>query len=124
MTGKAPIFSCFRLIISLMFKIINIRLKTCLDFSLNMLSFSSSISHQTLNVDITSPTFTDMNIRFAARRDGISGSVSTPNNGFLGLQLNGRVPSQMNARFYGRYPVSIINIAFFEKLNIFLIYLK
>ncbi|XP_053300740.1 apolipoprotein B-100-like [Pleuronectes platessa] len=63
-----------------------------------------SVSHQTLNVDITSPTFTDMHIRFAARRDGISGSVSTPHNGFLGLQLSGRVPSQMNARFYGRYP--------------------
>ena len=82
----------------------------------NMLSFSSSISHHNLNVDITSPTFTDMNIRFAARRDGISGSASTPHNGFLGLQLSGRVPSQMNARFYGRYPVSIINIAFLKSL--------
>ncbi|CAB1445172.1 unnamed protein product [Pleuronectes platessa] len=51
---------------------------------------SSNVSHHTLNVDITSPTFTDMHIRFAARRDGISGSVSTPHNGFLGLQLSGR----------------------------------
>ncbi|CAK6984137.1 apolipoprotein Bb%2C tandem duplicate 1, partial [Scomber scombrus] len=63
-----------------------------------------SVSRQTLNVDITSPTFTDMNLRYAARRDGISASVSTPSTGFLGLQFNGRIPSQMSARFYGRYP--------------------
>ncbi|XP_076612758.1 apolipoprotein Bb, tandem duplicate 1 [Chaetodon auriga] len=63
-----------------------------------------SPSHHTLNVDITSPTFTDVNIRYAARRDAISASVSTPSTGFLGLQVNGRVPSQMSARVYGRYP--------------------
>ncbi|XP_035473231.2 apolipoprotein Bb, tandem duplicate 1 [Scophthalmus maximus] len=63
-----------------------------------------SVSRHTLNVDITSPTFTDANLRYAARRDGISASVSTPSTGFMGLQLNGRVPSQMNARVYGRYP--------------------
>ncbi|XP_054474150.1 apolipoprotein B-100-like [Anoplopoma fimbria] len=61
-------------------------------------------SHHTLNVDITSPTFTDANLRYAARRDGITASVSTPSTGFLGLQLNGRAPSQMTARAYGRYP--------------------
>ncbi|XP_054474008.1 apolipoprotein Bb, tandem duplicate 1 [Anoplopoma fimbria] len=63
-----------------------------------------SYSHHTMNVDITSPTFTDANLRYAARRDGITASVSTPSTGFLGLQLNGRVPSQMTARIYGRYP--------------------
>ncbi|XP_070843707.1 apolipoprotein Bb, tandem duplicate 1 [Chaetodon trifascialis] len=63
-----------------------------------------SPSHHTLNVDITSPTFTDVNLRYAARRDAISASVSTPSTGFLGLQVNGRVPSQMSARVYGRYP--------------------
>lgn len=78
-----------------------------------MLCFSFSVSRHTLNVDITSPTFTDANLRYAARRDGISASVSTPSTGFMGLQLNGRVPSQMNARVYGRYPVSIIKISFF-----------
>merc|ERR1712035_222838 len=46
---------------------------------------------------------TDMNLRYAARRDGISASVSTPSSGFLGFQFNGRVP-QMSARVYGRYP--------------------
>ena len=69
-----------------------------------------SVSRHTLNVDITSPTFTDVNLRYAARRDGISASVSTPSTGFLGLQFNGRIPSQMSARVYGRYPVSIINV--------------
>uniref|UniRef100_A0A8C4GXR4 Vitellogenin domain-containing protein n=1 Tax=Dicentrarchus labrax TaxID=13489 RepID=A0A8C4GXR4_DICLA len=63
-----------------------------------------STSRHTLNVDITSPTFTDVNLRYTAGRDGISASVSTPSTGFLGLQLNGRVPSQMSARVFGRYP--------------------
>lgn len=77
-----------------------------------MLSFSFSSSRHTLNVDITSPAYTDMNLRYAARRDGFSASVSTPSTGFLGFQFNGRVPSQMSARLYGRYPVSIINMTF------------
>ncbi|XP_045898203.1 apolipoprotein B-100-like, partial [Micropterus dolomieu] len=63
-----------------------------------------SASRHTLNVDITSPTFTDVNLRYAARRDAISASVSTPSSGFLGLQFSGKVPSQMIARVYGRYP--------------------
>ncbi|XP_053737738.1 apolipoprotein Bb, tandem duplicate 1 [Synchiropus splendidus] len=58
----------------------------------------------TLNADITSPTFTDMNLRCVARREVVSASVSIPSVGFLGLQFNGRVPSQMSARIYGRYP--------------------
>ncbi|XP_067240099.1 apolipoprotein B-100-like isoform X2 [Chanodichthys erythropterus] len=57
----------------------------------------------TLNVDITSPTFTDVNIRYAARRDGISASVSTPTTGHLGFQLQGMIPSQINARLYSRF---------------------
>ncbi|KAK5879941.1 hypothetical protein CesoFtcFv8_023014 [Champsocephalus esox] len=65
-----------------------------------------SNSHHTLNVDITSPTFTDANLRYAAGKDGISASVSTPSTGFMGIQFNGRVPSQMIARVYGRYPSS------------------
>uniref|UniRef100_A0A3Q3G0R3 Uncharacterized protein n=1 Tax=Labrus bergylta TaxID=56723 RepID=A0A3Q3G0R3_9LABR len=51
-----------------------------------------------------------MNIRYAALRDGISASVSIPSTGFLGLKFNGRVPSQMSAKVFGRYPVSIIYI--------------
>uniref|UniRef100_A0A674EI87 Apolipoprotein Bb, tandem duplicate 1 n=1 Tax=Salmo trutta TaxID=8032 RepID=A0A674EI87_SALTR len=62
-----------------------------------------SVSRHTLNVDITSPTFTDVNFRYAARRDGVSASISTPSTGFLGLQLQGRIPSQLSARLYSRY---------------------
>ncbi|XP_077365952.1 apolipoprotein Bb, tandem duplicate 1 [Festucalex cinctus] len=65
---------------------------------------STSVSRQTMNVDITSPTFTDVNLRYAARRDVLSASLSAPSIGFLGLQMNGKVPSQMSARVYGRYP--------------------
>ncbi|CAN9507872.1 unnamed protein product [Ophioblennius macclurei] len=61
-----------------------------------------SASRHTLNVDITSPTFTDVNLRYAARRDGISASVSSPSAGFVGIQLSGRLP--LTARLYGRYP--------------------
>merc|ERR1719341_2308258 len=63
----------------------------------------SSDSRLTLNMDITSPTFTDASFRYAALTNGISASVSTPSTGFLGLQFHGKVPSQMNARLYGRY---------------------
>merc|ERR1719341_1838216 len=63
----------------------------------------SSDSRLTLNMDITSPTFTDASFRYAALTNGISASVSTPSTGFLGLQFQGKVPSQLNARLYGRY---------------------
>jgi len=66
-------------------------------------STDGSDSRLTLNMDITSPTFTDVNYRYAASKDGVTASVSTPSTGFLGLQLQGRVPSQINARLYGRY---------------------
>merc|ERR1719187_2671285 len=57
----------------------------------------------TLNMDITSPTFTDVSFRYAASRDGLTASLSTPSTGFLGLQAQGRVLSQLNGRVYGRY---------------------
>uniref|UniRef100_A0A671WBY7 Apolipoprotein B-100-like n=1 Tax=Sparus aurata TaxID=8175 RepID=A0A671WBY7_SPAAU len=60
-------------------------------------------SRITMNSDITSAAFTDMNLRYAVRKDGISATISIPSTGFLGLQLHGRIPSQMNARLYGRY---------------------
>ncbi|KAM6915035.1 apolipoprotein Bb, tandem duplicate 1 [Xenentodon cancila] len=63
-----------------------------------------SVSRHTLNVDVTSPLFTDMNLRYASLRDGISASVSSPSAGFLGYQLSGKVPFQMNTRVFGRYP--------------------
>ncbi|XP_069371734.1 apolipoprotein B-100-like [Paralichthys olivaceus] len=69
----------------------------------NILSHTLSDSHLTLNVDITSPAFTDVNLRYAVRKDGTSATISIPSTGLLGLQFHGRVPSQMNARLYGRY---------------------
>ncbi|XP_051792719.1 apolipoprotein B-100-like [Acanthochromis polyacanthus] len=68
-----------------------------------ILSHTLSGSHVTLNVDITSPDFTDVNLRYAIRKDGISATISIPSTGLLGLQLNGKIPSQLNARLYGRY---------------------
>uniref|UniRef100_A0A8C6TY30 Apolipoprotein Bb, tandem duplicate 2 n=1 Tax=Neogobius melanostomus TaxID=47308 RepID=A0A8C6TY30_9GOBI len=65
-----------------------------------------SVSRHTLNMDINSPTFTDMNFRYAASKNGISASLSSPSAGFLGLQVNGKIPSQMTGRLYGRYPSS------------------
>ncbi|XP_073348554.1 apolipoprotein B-100-like [Pagrus major] len=68
-----------------------------------VLSHTPSDSRITMNSDITSPAFTDVNLRYAVRKDGISATISIPSTGFLGLQLHGRVPSQINARLYGRY---------------------
>ncbi|XP_068593437.1 apolipoprotein B-100-like [Cebidichthys violaceus] len=69
----------------------------------HILSHTPSDTRLTLIVDMTSPAFTDMNLRCAVRKDGISATISIPSTGFLGLQLHGRAPSQMNARLYGRY---------------------
>ncbi|XP_071324164.1 apolipoprotein B-100-like [Trachinotus anak] len=69
----------------------------------HILSHTLSDSRLTMNMDIASPAFTDMNLRYAVRKDGISATISIPSTGFLGLQLHGRVPSQMNARLYSRY---------------------
>lgn len=71
--------------------------------------FLSSSQH-TVNLGISSPTFTDASLRYASVRDGISASVSFPSAGFLGLQVNSGVPSQMSARVYSRYPVSIFYV--------------
>ncbi|XP_023270961.1 apolipoprotein B-100-like [Seriola lalandi dorsalis] len=69
----------------------------------HILSHTLSDSRLTLNMDITSPAFTDVNLRYAVRKDGISATISIPSTGLLGLQLHGRAPSQLNARLYGRY---------------------
>uniref|UniRef100_A0A3Q2QZV6 Apolipoprotein Bb, tandem duplicate 1 n=1 Tax=Fundulus heteroclitus TaxID=8078 RepID=A0A3Q2QZV6_FUNHE len=86
----------------------------------------SAHQHQ-LNIDINSPTFTALNLRYAAQRDGLSASVSTPSAGFLGFQFNCRDPSQMSARFYGRYstaPTTDVDILLvrFSKTNMQIVY--
>ncbi|TRY99586.1 hypothetical protein DNTS_007902 [Danionella cerebrum] len=77
---------------------------THLDFNMDISNAirMSEPSH-TLNVDITSPAFTDATLRYTARTDGISGSVSTPSTGQLGFQLQANVPSQMSGKIYRRY---------------------
>lgn len=77
-----------------------------------MLSFFSRSSQHIIIVGITSPSFSDVSLRYAGSRDGISASVSSPTTGFLGLQVNNGVPSQQTVRVYGRYPVSISNVIF------------
>jgi len=86
-----------------------------MDFQ-HILSHTLSDSRLTFSADITSPAFTDINVRHAFRKDGISCSISIPSTGFLGLQLHGRIPTQMNVRLYSRYAsdpgkdVEIINV--------------
>ncbi|CAB1436781.1 unnamed protein product [Pleuronectes platessa] len=63
-----------------------------------------SVSHHTLNVDITSPTFTDMNIRLLLV-EMVSVAQYPPHTmDSSAFSSVARVPSQMNARFYGRLP--------------------
>ncbi|KAM4713132.1 apolipoprotein Bb, tandem duplicate 1 [Anableps anableps] len=86
----------------------------------------SALQHM-LSLDITSPIFTDLNLRYAVHRDAISASVSTPSAGFLGLQFNCKDPSQMSARFYGRYstaPETDVDILLvrFSKANMQIVY--
>ncbi|KAJ8269867.1 hypothetical protein GJAV_G00107700 [Gymnothorax javanicus] len=62
-------------------------------------SSDASPTRHTLNVDITSPIFSDMSLRFVSGLDSISATISAPTSGLLGLQL-----SDLSARLYGRYP--------------------
>uniref|UniRef100_A0AAV2JES2 Uncharacterized protein n=1 Tax=Knipowitschia caucasica TaxID=637954 RepID=A0AAV2JES2_KNICA len=61
------------------------------------------VTSHTLTLDITSPLFTGVGYRMAARKDGITASVSSPTTGFLGLQLQRRSPSQMFGKLFIRY---------------------
>ncbi|KAF6717085.1 Apolipoprotein B-100 [Oryzias melastigma] len=63
-----------------------------------------SCSRQKLNVDITSPLFTEVNLRYAAQKCAISASVSTTSGSQIGLQLKNLNPCQINARVYAVYP--------------------
>uniref|UniRef100_A0A8B9GSZ3 Apolipoprotein B-100-like n=1 Tax=Astyanax mexicanus TaxID=7994 RepID=A0A8B9GSZ3_ASTMX len=60
----------------------------------------------TMSMDITSPTFTDVNLRYTAQRDRVIASVSTPAAGTLGFELDGQTPSEMSTRLYSRSTVS------------------
>ncbi|XP_066532856.1 apolipoprotein Bb, tandem duplicate 1 [Hoplias malabaricus] len=73
------------------------------DFAMNLNSIVklSEPSH-TLNVDITSTTFTDAKLFYNYHGDGINVTVSTPSEGLLGFELYGKIPSKMYTRFYSR----------------------
>lgn len=84
----------------------NKQMRSNCDFNI---SFCSSVQQHALNVNFTSHTFTDVNLQYATHSNGISASVSSPATGLLGLQFSRAVPSQMSAKVYGRYPVSIVS---------------
>ncbi|XP_053531616.1 apolipoprotein Bb, tandem duplicate 1 isoform X2 [Ictalurus punctatus] len=98
-------------------EVLNARAKASLehkDFTIDFNSvFTPSAPSHTLNVDITSLTFTDVNLRYAAQREGVTASISSPSTGFLGFQLQGKIASQLTSRLYGRYasaPENVIDI--------------
>ncbi|MCJ8743817.1 hypothetical protein PDJAM_G00098610 [Pangasius djambal] len=104
-------------------EVLNARAKAFLehnDFTIDFNSiFTPSDPSHTLNFDITSPTFTDVNLRYAAKREGVTASISSPSAGFLGFQLQGKIPSQLTSRLYGHYAsapeddidILIVNVA-------------
>ncbi|CAJ1074177.1 apolipoprotein B-100 [Xyrichtys novacula] len=60
-------------------------------------------SRHTLNVDVASKTFADVNFRLASRKDGVTASISSPSAGFLGLHLQRRSASQLYGKLFSRY---------------------
>nr|XP_015212508.1 PREDICTED: apolipoprotein B-100 [Lepisosteus oculatus] len=63
-------------------------------------------THHTLNVDITSPAFADVSLRYTGRNDEITASISSTSAGFLGLLLEKKSPELLHGRLYSRYPSS------------------
>ncbi|RVE55741.1 hypothetical protein OJAV_G00229140 [Oryzias javanicus] len=63
-----------------------------------------SCSHHDLKVDITSPLFTEVNLRYGVQKCAISAAVSTASGSLIGLQLNNLNPCQFNTRVYAFYP--------------------
>ncbi|KAJ7988063.1 hypothetical protein DPEC_G00319750 [Dallia pectoralis] len=70
----------------------------------NVITQALSDFRHKLDMDITSPIFTDVNFRYTARTDGANISISNPSSGFLGIQLHGRSPFLLSTRLYNRYP--------------------
>ncbi|KAK3516813.1 hypothetical protein QTP70_023691, partial [Hemibagrus guttatus] len=103
-------------------EVLNARAKAFLEHSDFIIDFNSiftpSAPSHTMNVDITSPTFTDVNLRYAAQREGVTASISSPSAGFLGFQLLGKVPSQLTSRVYSQYASAPENDIDILKVNI------
>ncbi|KAJ0026596.1 hypothetical protein NQD34_017596 [Periophthalmus magnuspinnatus] len=70
------------------------------------------LTNAAMNMDVTHViTQALRRKRQADDRNGISASLSSPSAGFLGLQVNGKIPSQMTGRLYGRYPLCYVTRA-------------
>ncbi|XP_052000861.1 apolipoprotein B-100 [Xyrauchen texanus] len=63
----------------------------------------SSPSRHTLNIDVTSQTFSDVSFRYASHSNGITSTVSSPAAGFIGFQFTKRSPSQFYGKLFSRY---------------------
>ncbi|KAL4624223.1 apolipoprotein B-100 [Arapaima gigas] len=61
-------------------------------------------SRHTLNVDITSATFSDASVRYVCQKDSMSATISSPSLGFLGVLVQRNSPSQVLGKIYSRYP--------------------
>ncbi|XP_063079430.1 apolipoprotein B-100-like [Engraulis encrasicolus] len=78
------------------------------DSDLIILGIQTAVQHldegpsHIVNVDITSQTFTDVHIHYAACQDGSNTSIATPSTGLLGFQHQHQ-SQQRSTRLYCRY---------------------
>ncbi|XP_076833977.1 apolipoprotein B-100 [Brachyhypopomus gauderio] len=66
-------------------------------------SSAQRASKHTLEIDVTSQTFTDVSFRYASHNNGITSSASSPSAGFIGFQFTRRSPSQYYGKLFSRY---------------------
>uniref|UniRef100_H3B136 Apolipoprotein B n=1 Tax=Latimeria chalumnae TaxID=7897 RepID=H3B136_LATCH len=66
----------------------------------------SGVTRHNLTLDITSPTFTQVNIRHVQNNGRIASSVSSPAAGFLGLLLEKKDSTLLTGKVYKRTTVS------------------
>ncbi|XP_060722344.1 apolipoprotein Bb, tandem duplicate 1 [Tachysurus vachellii] len=103
-------------------KVLNSRAKAFLehrDFTIDFnSSFTSSDPRHTMNIDIISPTLSHANLRYTAQREGVTASISSPLVGFLGFELQGKLPSQLTSRVYSHYASAPENDIDILKVNI------
>lgn len=79
--------------------------------SLNSDGMDASITN-TAKVNV--PTLWTLEVNqevFGNAQEGLIISVSSPNSGLLGLQLQAKKPAQVKGRLYGRYPVRLVYIS-------------
>ncbi|XP_027021973.2 apolipoprotein Bb, tandem duplicate 1 [Tachysurus fulvidraco] len=103
-------------------KVLNARAKAFLEHNDFTIDFNSILTpsdpSHTMNIDITSPTFTDASLRYAAQKEGVTASISSPSVGFLGFELQGKLPAQLTSRIYSHYASAPENDIDILKVNI------